>query len=214
MTSDPSSQECYVYINLPGETQAVTAGRFEIKPDRRDNPRGRFLYGRSYLNRADAVAIDPVELKLTAPPRTYETVAMKGMFGALRDASPDHWGRRVIEKHAGKAPLNEMDYLLELPDDRAGALGFGIGPKPPAPRRDFNQTIDLAKMQTVADAIVKDEEIAKDATSAQIADLMLVGTSMGGARPKAVVETPAHFGSLNSTVRTTGGTMPASSMPC
>ena len=189
MTSRVVTQECYVYITLPGMTDAVTAGRFEIKPDRRGNPRGRFVYGRTYLERPDAVPIDPVELKLTA--RLYETSAMKGMFGALRDASPDYWGRRVIERHAGRAELGELDYLLESPDDRAGALGFGLNRTPPAPRRQYHQTIDLARLQAAADAIVRDEELPVDAPTAQIEELLLLGTSMGGARPKAVVEDQA-----------------------
>ena len=58
---------------------------------------------------------------------------------ALRDASPDYWGRRVIEKRSGKVPLGEMDYLLYSPDDRAGALGFGLNREPPAPRRAFSR---------------------------------------------------------------------------
>jgi serine/threonine-protein kinase HipA len=113
---------------------------------------------------------------------------MKGMFGALRDASPDSWGRRVIERHAGKSPLSELDYLLESPDDRAGALSFGVGQQPPAPRRKFNQTIVLAKLQAIADAIIKDEELPTDPEVTQAGELLLEGTSMGGARPKAVVE--------------------------
>lgn len=96
-------------------------------------------------------------------------------------------GRRVIERHAGKAQLGELDYLLESPDDRAGALGFGLGQKPPAPKRAFNQTIDLEKLQALADAVVKDEELPADAAKTQVEDLLL-GTSMGGARPKAVIE--------------------------
>jgi serine/threonine-protein kinase HipA len=186
MISESSPRECFVYVTLPGQTEAVTAGRFEIRPDRLGNARGRFVYGRRYLERADAVALDPVELKLA--PRVYETGAMNGVFGALRDASPDYWGRRVIERNAGKAVLTELDYLLESPDDRAGALGFGLNQVPPAPKRDFNQTIDLAKLQAAADAIVKDEDLPPDAPKAQVAELLLIGTSMGGARPKAVVE--------------------------
>jgi serine/threonine-protein kinase HipA len=181
-----SANECYVYITLPGETEAVTAGRFTLARDRHGTPIGRFVFGRSYLERANCVPIDPVELKLGH--QVYETTALNGVFGALRDAVPDYWGRRVIERHAGKSQLGEMDYLLESPDDRAGALGFGLGQKPPAPRRKFNQTLDLAKLQATADAIVKDEELPQDTANAQIEDLMLVGTSMGGARPKAVVE--------------------------
>jgi serine/threonine-protein kinase HipA len=184
MTSNPA--ECYVYITLPGETEAVTAGRFELATDRRGTPLGRFVYGRRYLERRDSVPIDPVELKLAN--RVYQTTALHGVFGALRDAGPDYWGRRVIERHVGKSQLSELDYLLHAPDDRAGALGFGLEQHPPEPRRKFNQTLDLAKLQAIADAIAKDEDLPVDALTTQIEDLLLVGTSMGGARPKAVVE--------------------------
>lgn len=123
MISRTTPTECFVYITLPGETAPVTAGRFELIADRGGTPVGRFVYGRSYLDRRAAVEIDPVELKLARG--TFETTAMKGVFGALRDSGPDHWGRTVIERRVGKAPLGELDYLLESPDDRAGALGFG-----------------------------------------------------------------------------------------
>jgi len=186
MTSKPAPTECFVYITLPGTTEPVTAARFELTTNRSGVPLGRLVYGKSYLARGDAVAFDPVEL--TLGPRIYETTMMKGVFGALRDASPDSWGRRVIERHVGKSPLSELDYLLESPDDRAGALSFGLGQKPPAPKRKFNQTIALDKLQARADAIVNDEELPADPEVVQAEELLLEGTSMGGARPKVVVE--------------------------
>ena len=186
MTSKASPAECYVYITLPGETRAVTAGRFELTTNRAGAALGRFVYGRSYLARPDAVPLDPVELRLA--PRVYETTALGGLFGALRDAGPDYWGRRVIERHGDKFPLSELDYLLHSPDDRAGALGFGLGQVPPGPKRAFNQTLDLPKLQAIADRLVRDEEQPVDATTGQVEELLLIGTSMGGARPKVVVE--------------------------
>jgi serine/threonine-protein kinase HipA len=180
------TSECFVYIALPGETDFVTAGRFRLDTDRHGVAVGRFVYGKSYLARKDAVPIDPIGVKLA--PTTYETRLLKGVFGALRDASPDYWGRRVIEKHARNAPLGEIDYLLHSPDDRAGALSFGLGPEPPAPRREFNRTIDLQKLQDFADRIIADEDLPSDADAQQARELLLEGTSMGGARPKAVVE--------------------------
>jgi serine/threonine-protein kinase HipA len=185
MISRTSNTECFVYITLPGETSAVTAGRVVLTADRRGTPLGRFVYGQSYLKRADAVDIDPVELKLGRG--TFETGNLKGVFGALRDAGPDFWGRRLIERHVG-GQLGELDYLLHSPDDRAGALGFGLGATPPAPLRKFNKTLALAKLQALADAVAKQEELPDGATEDQVKDLMLLGTSMGGARPKAVVE--------------------------
>lgn len=185
MTSERAA-ECYVYITLPGATEAVTAGRFTLSVDRRGTPIGQFVYGRRYLERRDGVELDPVELRLAR--RVYETTGLKGVFGALRDAGPDFWGRRVIERHLGRTGLGELDYLLHSPDDRAGALGFGLGKVPPAPRQTFNQTLDLARLQELADAIVNERELSADAMTGQVEELLLLGTSMGGARPKAVVE--------------------------
>jgi serine/threonine-protein kinase HipA len=179
-----SSDECYVFITLPNQTQPVTAGKIAVETTQNGVTVGRFVYGKSYLARQDAVALDPVELKLSD--RVFETVTLKGLFGAIRDASPDYWGRRVIERHAGKPYLSEMDYLLYSPDDRIGALGFGHNPQPPAPKRDFNRMIDLEHLQAVADRIMR-EENSQDFQAAQIEELLLLGTSMGGARPKAVV---------------------------
>jgi len=186
VTSEIGATECYVYLTLPGTTEFVTAGKFVLEPDRTGTPVGRFVYGKSYLQRPEAVPIDPVELKLGKT--TYRTTALKGVFGALRDAGPDYWGRRVIEKHAGKPQLGELDYLLYAPDDRAGALGFGLGPEPPAPRREFNKTLDLEKLLGLADAIIADEAPPQGPEADQVEDLLLIGTSLGGARPKTVVE--------------------------
>jgi serine/threonine-protein kinase HipA len=185
------TSEVFVYLTLPGETSPVTAGRFELTTDAQGVSVGRFVYGRRYLARSDAVPIDPIELKLEE--RAFQTARLHGMFGALRDASPDYWGRRVIEKHAGRVNLTELDYLLNSPDDRAGALGFGLNVDPPAPLRAFNRTMDLSRLQELADVIVSEEELPEKAAAdradvAQVQDLLLIGTAMGGARPKAVVE--------------------------
>ena len=69
MTS--SAQECYVHIILPGETEFVTAGKFALATNRQGIPTGRFVYGRSYLRRENAVPIDPLELKLSALVHNY-----------------------------------------------------------------------------------------------------------------------------------------------
>lgn len=186
------TSECFVYVTLPRTTSFVTAGKLVLSKDRYGVETGRFVYGRSYLSRADAVPLDPFELPLSE--RTYETTGMKGMFGALRDASPDYWGRRVIERHAGLAQLGEIDYLLHSPDDRAGALGFGLNVEPPAPLRTYNRTVDLARLHKLADQLVAQETTSDEpAELTQVEDLLLLGTSMGGARPKAMVEDDGHL---------------------
>lgn len=180
MTS--KNNACFVYITLPGTTAPITAGKFVL-----ENGVGNFVYGKSYLARPDAVAIDPVELKLTD--QIYQTAKMDGVFGSLRDVSPDHWGRRVIQKELGRLDVSEMEYLLKSPDDRIGALGFGPNKEPPAPLYEFNKTLDLERLQKIADKIVADDydNTGADREAVQAEELLLVGTSMGGARPKAVV---------------------------
>ena len=186
MISEFGQNECFVYITLPGETLPVTAGKFVLQSDNSGLPLGLFVHGKSYLARPDKVPIDPVELKLSE--RVYETRALKGVFGAFRDAGPDHWGRSVLERHAGKPELSEMDYLLHAPDDRAGALSFGLSPVPPAATPQFNQVIDLRRLQEMAMAVINDEPLPGETDRELVHDLMPIGTSMGGARPKMVVE--------------------------
>ena len=180
-----SERECFVHIVLPGRTEFVTAGRFRVSETRDGTPLGQFVYGRSYLQRSDAVELDPVELRLAD--RTYETARMSGFFGTIRDSMPDYWGRRVIEKHSGHTLLEEFDYLMQGADDRAGALGFGLNVEPPAPRRHFNRTLDLDRLQAAADAIIANDPARAGSVGAQAEELLLEGTSMGGARPKTVV---------------------------
>lgn len=185
MSSKPSPSSCFVYVTLPGQTEPVTAARFELTTSRQGEPLGRLVYGKSYLARPDAVPLEPLELPLLE--QTFETTQLRGVFGALRDASPDFWGRRVIERHAGKPMLTELDYLLLSPDDRAGALAFGLSATPPPPLRKFNQTLELEHLHSLADTVLT-ERSEEGPGAEQVEELLLVGTSMGGARPKTVVE--------------------------
>ena len=180
-----SEHECFVYVVLPGATEFVTAGRFRWS-DEGAGRIGQFVYGRSYRERDDAVELDPVELRLSG--RVYETARMQGFFGAIRDAMPDYWGRCVIDRNAGPGELHEFHYLLHGPDDRAGALGFGLDVASPMARHRFNRTLDLAGLQRAADAIVAGSRAPTGSVGARAEELLLLATSMGGARPKAVVE--------------------------
>ena len=58
------TSEAFVYLMLPATTQFVTAGRIVLSTDPLGITTGRFVYGRRYLAREDAVPIDPIELKL------------------------------------------------------------------------------------------------------------------------------------------------------
>ncbi|HET7553903.1 MAG TPA: type II toxin-antitoxin system HipA family toxin [Gemmatimonadaceae bacterium] len=184
MTSESS---CFVYLQMPLSLEVVTCGRFVLTRVAPGAGRGQFIYGRSYRSRTDAVPIDPIELPIT--PETYETARLGGVFGVLRDASPDAWGRLVIERVLGKSDLNEVELLLQSPEDRAGALSFGLGAIPPAPVREFNRVVELAELREAARVI--DEGASTEAIREQIRRVLEPTTSMGGARPKNTVEDDA-----------------------
>lgn len=175
---------CFVYITLPGETEQVVAARFEIRKSRTAST-GRLVYGRSYLERRNAVAIDPVQLS-GMDDKVHEHAGDSPLFPSLRDALPDRWGRLVIDRSEG-GELDDIGYLLRTPDDRAGALGFGLNPVPPGPTYVFNKTLRLQELMDAAQAVLSDAQADKELVR-RYEQLNLVGTGMGGARPKAVVE--------------------------
>lgn len=178
------ARECFVYVQMPGTLEVVTCGRFSRETTRGGGVVGRFVYGRSYRGRPDALPLDPFHLPVT--PTVHETAKLDGVFGALRDAAPDAWGRRVIERILGPRELDEVDFLLESPEDRAGALSFGRGPVPPAPTREFNRVVQLEELRRAAALL--EEDRPGEPVPEQILELLNPGTSLGGARPKNVVE--------------------------
>jgi serine/threonine-protein kinase HipA len=144
---------------------------------------GRLRYGDRYLQRREAVALDPFQLPLAK--EVFEFTRLKGIPGAVRDAGPDAWGRRVIEHKLERsaADLQEIDYLLHGPQDGAGYLSFGLKAEPPAPRRKYNRTHQLAELIAATQAIEEGRPVA-----AHLLEKLDPGTSMGGARPKATIE--------------------------
>lgn len=178
-----SNDRAYVYLQLPGSLETVTAGFFE-QQERAGVALGVFVYSPAYLERSDAVPLDPFELPLREG--RFETVKLSGIFGSLRDASPDAWGRRIIERYLNRTDLSEVEYLLHSPEDRAGALSFGRGKSPPPPAARFNKVLELAKLLEFAKAVERDDKVE---LPPQVEDLIQPGTSLGGARPKNVVET-------------------------
>jgi serine/threonine-protein kinase HipA len=90
-----SEREAYVYVQLPGSLETVPAALLKIQTLPDGTQVGRFRYGDRYLERKDAVALDPFQLPLAK--QVFAFTRLLGIPGAVRDAGPDAWGRRVIE---------------------------------------------------------------------------------------------------------------------
>ncbi|WP_284614375.1 type II toxin-antitoxin system HipA family toxin [Aquabacterium humicola] len=176
-------QACYVYIQLPGTMETVPCASLKVRAVGAGAFEGTFTYGKRYLERPEVVALDPFHLPLSTRPQRF--TKLKGIPGAVRDASPDAWGRRVIQAKLQRpeGDIQEVEYVLNGPDDGAGNLSFGRTATPPAPRRRFNRTHQLPALIEAAEKLEEDGRLPHE-----VLEELEPGTSMGGARPKVTVE--------------------------
>lgn len=183
MTSSlPHYEQAFVWIWLPGARAPVVAGRLQAR-----DGLITFTYGRSYRERRDAIPLYLPELPLRAgelPPPAGLTLA-----GCIRDGAPDAWGRRVIVNRLFGAKVDdvaerdlwELAYLLESGSDRIGALDFQSSASLHTPRQAASATLD--------ELLQSAERVEKGlALSVELDQALHHGSSIGGARPKALLE--------------------------
>lgn len=180
MTSN--DHEAYVWVWLPGRSEPVVAGRLY-----QEGARLAFNYGRSYLDRDDAIPLYLLELPL----RRGAIAPLPGlsMPGCLRDGAPDAWGRRVVLNRLLGRPgrdtdpgqLGELTYLLNSGSDRPGALDFQRSASEYVPRQSGGASLEQL---LEAAAFV---EAGKSLPPA-LDQALFHGSSLGGARPKAEIE--------------------------
>ena len=186
MMTSKKNNEAFVWIWLPGETQPVVAGKLEV-----ENSFLHFNYGKSYLER---ISDKPPAISIYEPELPLESGVLPlpnglEMPNCIRDAAPDAWGRRVIiNKKLGRkgkdtdtAELSELTYLLESGSDRIGALDFQQSPTEYIPRLANNAHLEelMESVQRVEQGIPLTPELDQ---------ALFHGSSIGGARPKALIE--------------------------
>jgi serine/threonine-protein kinase HipA len=178
MTSE--ARDVFVWVWLPGGAEPQVAGRLIPAGGAID-----FAYGRSYLARADALALYLPELPLgrgRQRPRGDLTVA-----GCIRDAAPDAWGQRVIVRRllgdarvADTGAIDLLTYLLESGSERFGALDFQTSPE------RYESRTSEAGLDDLLDAAERID--AGEALPLALDLALLGGSSLGGARPKAALD--------------------------
>lgn len=105
--------------------------------------------------------------------------------GAVDDARPDQWGERVIRLIARPQRLSLLEYVYFAGDDRFGALGVSLrmDAHEPAPTAALPVFEGLADMHQAVQRV-----LAGEAISEQQRRLLQPGVSMGGARPKSLMQ--------------------------
>lgn len=135
----------------------------------------------------DKLDISPFNLR---PPLTGSIIKgperlFDGLHGVFNDSLPDGWGRLLMDRMLSKlnirpGPLTPLDRLAWVGSRGMGALVYKPE-HPDLPEHDGNDNINLDEM---AEAV---KTVLEDSPEAVFDELLKVGGSPGGARPKALV---------------------------
>ncbi|NBA97165.1 type II toxin-antitoxin system HipA family toxin [Pseudomonas sp. R5(2019)] len=168
----------YVYMQMPESLEVVTLGRLDSRAGV-----GEFVYNPEYVDQGGWVP-DPIRYPLR--PEAFAAITTNnGIPGFIRDAAPDGWGERVLQKTADGA-LDAMDFLLKSPNqDRAGSLMMGATRMAPinvgqagvariTALDDF-----IAFVDNIQNGFKLSDEMARQALRQR--------SSLGGARPKCTL---------------------------
>jgi serine/threonine-protein kinase HipA len=172
------SEAAFVWAWLPSAAEPVVAGRLDSV-----GPIVTFTYGQSYLEREDRIPLYLPELPLE---RGSISPLVGDMAGCIADAGPDAWGQRVIlyrltgRADAETTELGPLAYLLQSGSDRIGALDFQASPREYVPRAGNHAELD--ELAESAERVERGLPLSPELDQA-----LLHGSSVGGARPKALL---------------------------
>lgn len=173
INSNLNHNEAFVWIWLPNTSKPIVAGKLEVNGQHHD-----FFYGQSYLENPNAIALSSSEIPLV---RGKRFTSQYDIHAVIKDALPDSWGRRVLYHRHQTTSLSVLDMLLLSSSDRIGALHFQETSTQFEPcyenHASLEQLLEAANLIEQGQPVPKELEIA-----------LLHGTSIGGARPKALIE--------------------------
>jgi serine/threonine-protein kinase HipA len=181
MTSEHEPNRAFVWVWLPGATEPVVAGLVQTV-----GSTVVFNYGATYLQRSDALALYSPELPLR-PGRIRPLEGLQ-IAGCINDAGPDAWGQRVImhrrfginSRDTDPGDVSPITYLLESGSDRIGALDF---------QGSANTYVARSGSATLEEMMHAAERLeAGEPFSAALDNALLHGSSIGGARPKVLLD--------------------------
>lgn len=169
--ADPVTKPVWVWP--AGAVQPVRCGTFTWREGL-----GEFAYEREYMDLAGATPLDPVNLPFSRSRRPQRETRQKGLFGVLRDASPEGYGLGLLENIEGRA-LDPID-RLEV------SLGDGVGAVEVC--NDIQRKVDFQPIP-LTDFLGKLTDMPEGVpVSRVVRDLHgVLGTTLGGERPKMTV---------------------------
>ena len=146
-----------------------------------------FEYDPGFQRRGSEISPVRLPLSLQGPvtfPELRRLPAFEGLPGVLADALPDRFGNAVIAKYFADRgrpadALSPVQKLLYIGDRAMGALEFR--PAMRARRPAERESLEIAELVEQARIVVEGRP------EASIPEMLRVGASAGGARPKALI---------------------------
>ena len=154
-----------------------------------------FEYDKEWLKKTElALILDP-ELK---PYSGRQYPIGKNIFGLFADASPDRWGRvlmnkreRILAEKEGRKPskLHDSDYLMGVYDEtRMGGIRFKLDTAGSFLSDDKDAVAPpWTTLRTLEEASRNYENDETGLSEKWLNQLIKPGSSLGGARPKATI---------------------------
>lgn len=177
MTSTTTSKAAYVWVWLPGAREPIPAGVLRERPGETGL---NFRYGTRYPQVRGAIPL--YKLPFDGPewrPATHNL----GMPTAIRDSTPDSWGRRVVLEttisQSERTAYSEVDFLLETGSNRTGAIDFQATPTEFVPRQE---PAGLDELIHAAELAVRGTPLTEGISRA-----LRFASPIGGARPKVTL---------------------------
>ncbi|WP_222613829.1 type II toxin-antitoxin system HipA family toxin [Undibacterium seohonense] len=150
---------------------------------------GHFAYGRFYVDKEGAFALDPIHLKLSKE-RQEVPRQPDSSYGVLSDAGPNAWGVKltasILKRNNQPLPANSIEWFLHSWHYGSGCIGFSQHhtEKP-------NLGVIACRLEDLSAKlqITIDELTINPDTKLTEEDIRLLapGSSLGGFRPKTVV---------------------------
>jgi len=168
------SNQHIVHVYYHGLPEKQLAGRLLSK-----NRQIFFEYDPDFLK--TGLELSPFTLPLKIGVTAANNRVFNGLFGIFNDSLPDGWGQLLLNrklKQSGLNPnmLSPLDHLCFIGQNGMGALSY-------APE-STNTTLPLSQD---LDEIEKEIQMTLDENDFYLDDLLILGGSSGGARPKVLL---------------------------
>ncbi|MCH9740807.1 MAG: type II toxin-antitoxin system HipA family toxin [Epsilonproteobacteria bacterium] len=164
-----------VFLNLGSKKHKV--GRLAYK-----NRNIYFEYEASFLKMG--LELSPYKLPLQEGVFTCEERHFDGLWGLFNDSLPDGWGRLLMDRHLARLGVNHKNITALQRFVYVGNYAMGALSYEPEYEHNEKQIGEIV----LDELAVSSQEILEGSSDYMVDELLALGGSSGGARPKALIQ--------------------------